>query len=140
MRFFVDEDLDSPSFVSPLQAAGLTVVRHREQFQKGAPDTVWIPSVTEQGLIILTKNTKMLFTPIEVQAIRVTAARVLFLHGSKVSRHPDLGALLVRSQPRIAKFFETDVLPRVGVLKRQPHSRDPNGAMSGYIEVPAAFR
>ncbi len=66
MRFFVDEDLDSPSFVSPLQAAGLTVVRHREQFQKGAPDTVWIPSVTEQGLIILTKNTKMLFTPIEV--------------------------------------------------------------------------
>lgn len=139
MRFFVDEDLDGAAFVGPMLRAGIDLVRHRDLFPKGVADIVWIPFVTAQGLIVLSANTGMRLVPIEVAAIRQTGARVLCLRQSKTSTHPLLAGLFLRSESQIQRFFDSGVRPRVGVLRRASHARDPDGIEPGTIVIPSAF-
>lgn len=140
MRFFVDEDLDGESFVRPLRLACVDLVRHRELFAKGAADTVWIPVAAASSWIVLSANTTMRFVPIEVEAIQRHGARVLYLRQGKATTHPRLASLLVRSMPVVERFFASGIVPRVGVLRRLPDTRDPLDTKAGSIEVPMAFR
>lgn len=57
-----------------------------------------------------------------------------------VTTHEGLADLLVRSLHAVTGFFAMKHRPRVGVLKRMSHSKDPTGSASGYIEVPKRFR
>lgn len=140
MRFFVDEDLDGDAFVAPVLHAGIDLVRHRNLFNKGVADIVWIPRVTTLELIVLSANTGMRLVPIEVAAIRQAGARILYLRQGKTSTHPELAKLFLRSQGRIQRFFAGGVRPRVGVLHRPSHAQDPDGIEPGTIVIPSAFR
>ncbi len=136
--FYLDEDLDGPKFSDPLTAAAIPFTRHRDLFRQGAADVSWIPEVTQRGLIILSANTGMLFKPLEVWAIRNSGARILYLHQG-AGGHVAMAKIFVRSQHVVTRFFGVPVTPRVGVLKRQPPSKDPDGRKPGYIDVPARF-
>ncbi len=138
--FYIDEDLDGPRFTDRLAAAAIPFVRHRDHFPQGVVDAEWIPNVTEQGLIIVSANTRMKFNTIEVLAIRSSRARMLYLHQGTGTTHEGLADLLVRSLHAVTGFFAMKHRPRVGVLKRMSHSKDPTGSASGYIEVPKRFR
>lgn len=138
--FFIDEDLDGARFTTRLAAAEIPFVRHREYFPQGAADAEWIPRVTEHDFIILSANTRMRFNTIEVEAIRFSGARILYLHQGTGTTHVALADLLIRSLDAVTQFFDTQHRPRVGVLKRTSASKDPTGRASGYIEVPRRFR
>lgn len=139
MQYFVDEDLDGPRFVSPLRDAGIEVVRHRELFPKGVADIEWIPAVTEQGLVILSGNTRMRYNPIEVETIQRTGAQVLYVHRHDKLTQPMLAELFVQSRKQVEEFFAVTSRPRVGVLARPSHAGGQDGAQPGRIVVPRAF-
>jgi len=136
--FYLDEDLDGPTFSRPLTAASIEFIRHRDLFPQGAADVSWIPVVTRRGVIILSANTGMLFKPLEVQAIRNSGARILYLHQG-AGGHVAMADIFVRSQRVVARFFSVRTTPRVGVLRRQPPSKDPDSTKPRYIAVPQRF-
>lgn len=135
MRFFVDENLDGLAFVEPLRGAGIDLVRHRDLFAQGVPDTTWLPTVAANGLIVLTADVRIRFRPLEVAAIVESRACVLMLRKGKNMTHPRLAALLIRSQPVVAAFFATCRAPCVAVLSSRPDSDDPLKTKPGKISV-----
>ena len=135
MRFFVDENLDGLAFVEPLRSAGVDVVRHRDLFAQGVPDTKWLPAVATDGLVVLTADVRIRFRPLEVAAIVESRARVLMLRKGKNMTHPRLAALLIRSQPVVTTFFATCRAPCVAVLASRPDSDDPLETKPGRMTV-----
>jgi len=135
VRFFVDENLDGPAFVEPLRRAGIDLVRHRDLFAQGVPDTTWLPAVAADGLIILTADVRIRFRPLEVAAIVESRASVLMIRKGKNMTHPRLAALLIRSQPVVTTFFATCMAPCVAVLTSRPDSDDPLETKPGKISA-----
>jgi len=139
VHFFVDEDLDGPAFVDPLRAAGMSLIRHRELFAQGTPDTTWLPHVASLGYIVLTSDTRMRFTPLEIAAIRASNARVLFVRKRANTTHPMLAHLVARSHDVVAAYFARCIVPCVAVLTRRSQTEDPNDSKPGRLAFPSNF-
>ena len=139
MQYFVDEDLDGPAFVQPLRTAGIAHTRHRDLFVQGTPDTTWLPHVARLGYVVLTSDTRMRFTPLEVAAIKASNARVLFVRKRATTTHPMLAELVVRSHDVVAEFFARCRIGCVAVLTRRSPSEDPNDSRPGKLAYPRIF-
>lgn len=139
MHYFVDEDLDGPAFVDPLRAAGISLTRHRDLFAQGTPDTTWLPRVASLGHVVLTSDTRMRFTPLEVAAIKASNARVLFVRKRANTTHPMLARLVARSHDVVAAYFARCIEPCVAVLTRRSQTEDPNGSKPGRLAFPPIF-
>ena len=139
MHYFVDEDLDGPAFVQPLRTAGIAHTRHRDLFVQGTPDTTWLPHVARLGYVVLTSDTRMRFTPLEVAAIKASNARVLFVRKRATTTHPMLAELVVRSHDVVAEFFARCRIGCVAVLTRRSPSEDPNDSRPGKLAYPRIF-
>lgn len=139
MHYFVDEDLDGPAFVDPLRTAGIVLTRHRDLFAQGTPDTTWLPHVARLGHVVLTSDTRMRFTPLEVAAINTSNARVLFVRKRANATHPMLAELVIRSHEVVAEYFARCKIGCVAVLTRRSPSEDPNDSKPGRLVFPAIF-
>lgn len=135
MRFFIDEVLDGDRFVDVLLTAGVELVRHRHRFQKGEEDAVWIPIVSEEGLVILSADVRVRYTPLEKASLLGSQARILFLLQGKSSTHPQMAELFVRSLKRVEAYFSREHPPVAGVLRPLPSSKDPLGRRSGVVHT-----
>jgi hypothetical protein len=78
VTFFLDENLGQ-SFATILVQAGIATELHRDHFDPGVLDTVWIPAITEKGWIGVTLDVQTKFNPREIEAIVVSKARILHL-------------------------------------------------------------
>jgi len=83
--FFVDRALGN-RVVEALREAGAQVEAHRDHFAHDAPDTEWLPIVSQRGWVVLTKDVRLRYNPLEVQAIAQTNARVFILTTGNLSR------------------------------------------------------
>ena len=66
---FVDASLGR-TVVELLRAAGFAAVAHDDLFAQGTPDTEWLPEIGARGLPVLTKDTRIRYTPAELEALR----------------------------------------------------------------------
>lgn len=120
--FFIDRNLESQKFITPLLAAALEVARHREYFQHDARDDEWIPQVAARGWIIVTADRRIRLRSHEKQAVLLTNARVIGLTMGKAT-FEQLAANFVRTMPRIERFIAQTPAPFFAVLSR-PNDRD----------------
>jgi hypothetical protein len=93
VTFFVDRDL-GPRVGQALRSVRVDVVLHHERFGAGVPDTEWIAAVSDDEMVILTRDRKMRTRPAEREAFQTAGARCFVVATGASTPLDDLRALL----------------------------------------------
>lgn len=77
--FYVDRCLGVRAIPSALRAAGAAVEIHDDHFAPDAEDAEWIPAVSANGWVILTKDQNIRRNRGEMEAVLLSRARIFTL-------------------------------------------------------------
>lgn len=77
--FFVDRSLGIEPLRSVLIKAGLRVEIHDDHFKRDEEDHIWLTEVSKRSWVVLTKDQRLRYRPLEISALRASSARVFVL-------------------------------------------------------------
>jgi hypothetical protein len=77
--FFIDRSLGTEPIRTELVNTGLVVEIHDDHFARDEEDRVWLRTVGERGWVVLTKDQRLRYRPLEIAALRASKARVFVL-------------------------------------------------------------
>jgi PIN like domain len=83
--YYFDENLAGPELIGRLTAKGVECVSHRDHFQPGTEDAVWIPAIAAKGWAIVTRDVAIKLTPVERAAWMASKAILLIIRGKGLS-------------------------------------------------------
>jgi len=115
--FFVDERLDSKRFVDILESGGLQVVRHRDIFEKGISDEVWIKKVSEKGLLAFTYDNQIARNENQTKLV-MDCHLGLFILRSKNSTSAEKGQFVIHNMAKLHHFIEENHRPFIASITR----------------------
>lgn len=81
-EFFVDRSLGRHRVAAALRSAGWIVTTHHEVYgarDEVVPDVEWLELCADRGLVVLTKDRRLRYTPDEIAVIRRRRLRVFAL-------------------------------------------------------------
>ena len=104
--FFIDRSLGIDPIRTELVNAGLTVEIHDDYFARDEEDRTWLRTVGERGWVVLTKDQRLRYRPLEIAALRASRARVFVLTAGNL-RGIEIAAIFLKALPRIAKILHT---------------------------------
>jgi len=102
--FFIDRSLGVEPIRTALVGAGLRVEIHDDHFDRDAQDRVWLRDVGSRGWVILTKDQRLRYRPLELAALRSSRARVFILVAGNL-RGSEIAAVFVKALPRMCKIL-----------------------------------
>jgi len=107
--------------VDPIRAelvkAGLVVEIHDDHFSRDEEDCVWLAAAGERGWVVLTKDQKLRYRPLEISALRASKARVFVLTAGNL-RGVEIGAVFLEALPQICKVLESHPGPLVARVSK----------------------
>ena len=112
--FFVDRALGN-KVVEALRETGVQVEAHRDHFTPDALDIEWLPCVSQRGWVVLTKDVRLRYNPLELQAIAQANARVFILTAGNLPQQKTID-ILVRSVQRLENFAIGNLPPIIAKL------------------------
>lgn len=115
--FFLDECTDGLSIAEPLSAAGLEIRRHRDHFQSGTPDDVWIPAVASRGWVILTLDSQQFIRPLEIRQLFLSGAREFVIRGKGI-KGAERASRVIANRRRIANICASQPAPFIAYITR----------------------
>jgi hypothetical protein len=104
--FFVDRDL-GPRVGRALRELKVDVTNHADRFAPREWDLTWIPRVTADGLVILTRDAHIRTRPAERAVFEGCGARSFFVTGTKMTALTSVRALLIAWHD-MAAIIETE--------------------------------
>ena len=122
--FFLDENLHGEKFASVLRNADIPIELHKEHFEPGTEDTVWIPEVASRGWIAVTGDVNTRFNPLEKRAIVISRARMIHVKPGKNATHHVLAVNFVNTYEKICRFLERNDAPCLATLTRPSKEED----------------
>lgn len=93
-EFFIERSLGSRIVAARLRAAGCVVHTHAEFFKPDAPDTEWLEAVGCKGWIVLSKDDRIRYRPLEKKALIESGVRAFILTGKGGTGEEMAGSLL----------------------------------------------
>jgi predicted nuclease of predicted toxin-antitoxin system len=84
--------------------AGMVVEIHDDHFARDEEDHVWLKSAGEKGWVVLTKDQKLRYRPLEITALRGSKARVFVLTAGNL-RGVEIGAVFLEALPQMCKVL-----------------------------------
>jgi predicted nuclease of predicted toxin-antitoxin system len=121
--FFIDRSLGVEPIRSELIDAGLAVEIHDDHFARDEDDRVWLRKVGERGWVVLTKDQRLRYRPLEIAALRASNARVFVLTAGNL-RGIEIAAVFVTALRRIHR-----------ILHRQPGPFLARVSLSGQVTI-----
>jgi predicted nuclease of predicted toxin-antitoxin system len=108
--FFVDRSLGIEPLRSTLIRAGVRVEIHDDHFKRDEEDQVWLVEVSKRSWIVLTKDQRLRYRPLEISALRDSGARVFVLIAGNL-RGSEIADIFEAALPRIQRILATRVGP-----------------------------
>jgi len=108
--FFIDRCLGTKQVVEILRNAGAKVEIHDDHFGQDAQDTQWLPQVSQQGWVVLTKDENIGRRGIEKVAVANSNAQV-FVLVSKDLTGQKMGEVFVQALGAMERFVEKHSAP-----------------------------
>ena len=118
--FFIDRSLGTEPIRTELSKAGLVVEIHDDHFARDEEDRVWLRTVGERGWVVLTKDQRLRYRPLEIAALRASKARVFVLTAGNL-RGIEIAAVFVVALPRICKVLHSAPGPFVARVTQSGH-------------------
>jgi predicted nuclease of predicted toxin-antitoxin system len=87
-----------------LTALGLTVELHDDHFAPDEKDQVWLGGVARRGWVVLTKDARIRYRPLERMALQESGARVFVLTAGNLGRE-DIARTFVEAMPEMQKIL-----------------------------------
>ena len=115
--FFIDRSLGVEPIRTALVDAGLTVEIHDDHFDRDEDDRVWLRDVGDRGWVILTKDQRLRYRPLELAALRSSRARVFILVAGNL-RGSEIAAVFVKALPRIYRILASRPGPFVARITK----------------------
>jgi predicted nuclease of predicted toxin-antitoxin system len=102
--FFIDRSLGVEPIRAELIESGLVVEIHDDHFARDEEDRVWLRTAGERGWVVLTKDQRLRYRPLEIAALRASNARVFVLTAGNL-RGGEIAAVFVKALPRIRSIL-----------------------------------
>lgn len=115
--FFLDRSLGVEPLRSALAATGVTVEIHDDHFARDEEDRVWLRAVGQKGWVVLTKDQRLRYRPLELAALRTSGARVFVLTAGNL-RGVEIADLFVSALPRIFRVLRAQKGPFIARLSK----------------------
>ena len=120
--FFIDRSLGIEPLRTELIKIGLVVEIHDEHFAREEEDRVWLHKVGERGWVVLTKDQRLRYRPLEIAALRASNARVFVLTAGNL-RGIEIAAVFLTALPRIYRLLHEMPGPFVARISQPGHVR-----------------
>jgi PIN like domain len=104
--FFVDRSLGKVDVPNALRGAGHQCVVHDEHFDQQTEDAVWLNAVAARRWIVLTKDERIRYRPLELKALESARLRAFIMICGNV-RGVDTAAILLKAMPKILDIANT---------------------------------
>jgi predicted nuclease of predicted toxin-antitoxin system len=118
--FFIDRSLGIDPIRTELIKAGLMVEIHDDHFVRDEEDRVWLRTVGERGWVVLTKDQRLRYRPLEIAALRASKARVFVLTAGNL-RGIEIAAIFLTALPRIFKVLRSVPGPFIARVSQSGH-------------------
>lgn len=120
--FFIDRSLGIEPLRTELIKTGLVVEIHDDHFARDAEDRVWLQAVGECGWVVLTKDQRLRYRPLEIATLRASRARVFVLTAGNL-RGSEIAAVFLTALPRICQLLNEVPGPFLARVSRPGHVR-----------------
>jgi predicted nuclease of predicted toxin-antitoxin system len=118
--FFIDRSLGVEPIQTELVKSGLMVEIHDEHFARDEEDRVWLRAVGEMGWVVLTKDQRLRYRPLEIAALQASSARVFVLTAGNL-RGIEIAAVFLAALPRICNVLHSHPGPFVARVSQSAH-------------------
>jgi predicted nuclease of predicted toxin-antitoxin system len=105
-RFLHRRSLGIEPIRTELVNAGLVIAIHDDHFDRDEEDRVWLRTVGERGWVVLTKDQRLRYRPLEIAALRASRARVFVLTAGNL-RGSEIAAVFMAALPRICRVLHS---------------------------------
>jgi hypothetical protein len=131
MRLFLDRDVGT-SLGTALRAVDIDVELYNERYTSPiVTDDRWVAEVSAEGLVIITKDTKIRSRPLEREVFEAAGARAFVIATRGASRLQNLRGLLI-AWPKIVELVATMPAPFMFGFNR-------DGVLTQYVPVPPSL-
>ncbi len=103
ITFFIDHCVSQKIVPEAMRAAGAIVEAHVDHFPIDAPDTEWLPEVSQRGWVVITKDWGLTGNLLEQRAIAASNAKVFILASGNYTG-AEMATVLVKALNRLQKF------------------------------------
>lgn len=108
--FYIDNDLDAPSFVDPLREASrsqnVIIERHTDHFPGTAKDHEWLPFVADKGWFAMSHDNRIYRNATQRHFVLGLDLGLFIVRGDGRT-HADLAANVIRALPRVLRRART---------------------------------
>ena len=118
--FFIDRSLGVEPIRKELIKSGLAVETHDDHSARDEEDRVWLRAVSERGWVVLTKDQRLRYRPLEIAALRASKARVFVLTAGNL-RGFGIASVFLKAAPRLCKILHSQPGPFVARVSRSGH-------------------
>lgn len=118
--FFIDRSLGVEPIRTELIRAGLAIEIHDDHFARDEDDRVWLRTVSEWDWVVLTKDQRLRYRPLEIAVLRASKGRVFVLTAGNL-RGLEIAAAFLAALPRIFKVLHSRRGPFVARVSRSGH-------------------
>jgi hypothetical protein len=108
--FFIDRSLGRIDVPAALRGAGYQCVIHDERFDQQTEDTIWLSAVAADNWIVLTKDERIRYRPLELKALESARLRAFIVICGNV-RGIDTAAILLKAMPKILNIVGSEKGP-----------------------------
>jgi predicted nuclease of predicted toxin-antitoxin system len=115
--FFIDRSLGIEPLRTELINSGVVVKIHDDHFAKDEQDRVWLKEVGERGWVVLTKDHRLRYRPLEIAALRASKARVFILTAGNL-RGSEIATAFLNALPKMHRLLESHKGPFVARVTR----------------------
>jgi predicted nuclease of predicted toxin-antitoxin system len=115
--FFIDRSLGVEPIRTELINSGLEVEIHDDHFPRDEEDRIWLQVVGERGWVVLTKDQKLRYRPLEIGALRASKARVFVLTAGNL-RGAEIAAVFAAAVPHMVRVLNSRPGPFVARVSK----------------------
>ena len=114
---FIDRSLGIEPLRSVLIQAGFKVKIHDDHFKRDEEDYVWLAEVSKRSWIVLTKDQRLRYRPLEIAALRTNNARVFILIAGNL-KGSEIAATFEAALPRIRRVLANHFGPFIARISK----------------------
>ena len=115
--FFIDRSLGCIQVPEAFRQAGIDFIPHHALFQADAKDEEWLSKAGEKGWVVLTKDDKIRYRPLERMAL-MGAGVAAFILSARNIKAAEMASIFIRALPKIKRLLKKTKRPFIARVTR----------------------